>query len=283
MRRLIISADDVGADAPRNEGIMEAIRAGIVTSASILANGPALEHAVKEIRLAGCDHVSFGIHLNLSEGRPLAQDLMRLVGPDGNFLGKAGTNRLLANEGDAELEAEIVRESTLQIERLLAAEIDVTHIDGHQHVHIFPAALFAAAHTAKRFGIRRMRIPDEIFPVESDVLAGEIPADAPRFASLGREARKRVGGMGLTAPDHFRGLALKGRLTLERLVKIIETLPGGTTELMVHPGRAAMRDPFSSFSSAERERELDALRDPRFRNALQAAGVQLISFREMEA
>jgi D-alanine-D-alanine ligase-like ATP-grasp enzyme len=40
MRRLIVNADDLGADEARNEGIFEAIRAGVVTSASILPNGP---------------------------------------------------------------------------------------------------------------------------------------------------------------------------------------------------------------------------------------------------
>ncbi len=39
MRRLIINADDLGADHARNEGIFEAIEAGVVTAASILANG----------------------------------------------------------------------------------------------------------------------------------------------------------------------------------------------------------------------------------------------------
>jgi hypothetical protein len=39
--------------------------------------------------------------------------------------------------------------------------------------------------------------------------------------------------------------------------------------------------PFSAFSSPDRERELEALRDPRFRLALDRAGVVLVSFREI--
>jgi predicted glycoside hydrolase/deacetylase ChbG (UPF0249 family) len=35
MKRLIVNADDVGADKARNEGIFAAIEAGIITSVSI--------------------------------------------------------------------------------------------------------------------------------------------------------------------------------------------------------------------------------------------------------
>jgi predicted glycoside hydrolase/deacetylase ChbG (UPF0249 family) len=281
MRRLIINADDLGADEARNEGIFEAIRAGVVTSASILPNGPALGHALEGIRSRGCEGVSFAVHLNLSEGRPLAEGLTRLAGPDGNFLGKAATHRLLAGAGGLSLEAEIERETALQIGRLLDAGIAVSHLDGHQHVHVFPAALGTVAGTAKTFGISRMRIPDETVPPDGGSPDGNLPEEARLFASLGREARRRLAAAGIASSDHFRGLALKGRLDLEGLLELVGTLPEGTTELMVHPGRVPVQAAFSAFSSADRERELEALLHPRFRLALQAAGVVLLSFREI--
>ena len=74
MKRLIINADDLGADEGRNEGIFEAIRAGVVTSASILPNGPALDMHCRGIRAGRFEKVSFGVHLNLTEGRPLSHD-----------------------------------------------------------------------------------------------------------------------------------------------------------------------------------------------------------------
>ena len=283
MKRLIINADDLGADEARNEGIFEAIRAGLVTSASILPNGPALEHALGKIRSGGFEQVSFGVHLNLSEGRPLARDLSRLTGPDGNFLGKAETHRLLMKAGDAPLQGDIARESTLQIERLLDASIGITHIDGHQHIHVFPSALRTVADTAKGRGIRRMRIPDETVAPGRDDVSPDLLEEASRFAALGKEARRSLAGTGIVSSDHFRGLALKGRLDLEGLLKLIETLPEGTTELMVHPGRVPAKDAFSAFSSRERERELGALLDPRFRLALDRAGVVLVSFREIDS
>jgi len=281
VKRLIINADDLGADEARNEGIFEAIGAGVVTSASILPNGPALEHALGKIRSGGLQHVSLGVHLNLSEGRPLARDLSRLTGPDGNFRGKAAAHRLLMNTRDVSLQGDIAREVSLQIERLLDAAIGITHVDGHQHVHVFPSALRTVADAAKGHGIWRMRIPDEtVTPVHEDVRS-DLLGEARRFAALGMEARKALAGTGIVSSDHFRGLTLKGRLDLEGLLKLIETLPDGTTELMVHPGRVPAEDAFSAFSSGERERELEALLDPRFRLALDSAGVVLTSFWEI--
>jgi hypothetical protein len=53
---------------------------------------------------------------------------------------------------------------------------------------------------------------------------------------------------------------------------------------MVHPGRLPAEVPFSafsSFSSPDRERELESILNPRFRLALDRAGVVLVSFREI--
>ncbi len=281
MRRLIINADDLGADAARNEGIFEAMRAGVVTSASILPNGPALDHALEGIRSGGFERVSFGVHLNLTEGRPLAEGLSCLTGPDGNFLGKTAAHRLLMNTRDVSLQADIAREVALQIERLLDAAIAITHIDGHQHVHVFPSALRTVAETATSHGIRRMRIPDEAVAPGQDAVWADLLEEARRFGALGREARKILAGTGMVSSDHFRGLVLKGRLDLEGLLKLLETLPGGTTELMVHPGRVPAEAAFSAFSSKDREQELESILDPRFRLALDRAGVVLVSFREL--
>jgi predicted glycoside hydrolase/deacetylase ChbG (UPF0249 family) len=254
-----------------------------VTSASILPNGPALDHALEGIRSGGFEEVSFGIHLNLTEGRPLAEGLSCLTGPDGNFLGKAAAHRLLLKTGDMPLQAELAREAALQIERLLDAGISITHIDGHQHVHVFPSALPAVAETARGHGIRRMRIPDETVPSGDETVPADLLEEARRFGSLGREARKILAGTGIVSSDHFRGLLLKGRLSVETLLAELGQLPCGLTELMVHPGRVPAEDPFSAFSSPERERELEALLDPRFRLALDRAGVVLVSFREVSS
>ncbi len=88
MRNLIINADDLGADEARNAGIFEAIQAGTVTSASILPNGPGLQDALNRIHFGSFRNVSWGVHLNLSEGKPVSTEISLLLGPNGAFWGK---------------------------------------------------------------------------------------------------------------------------------------------------------------------------------------------------
>ena len=238
MKRLIINADDLGADVARNEGIFEAIRAGVVTSATILPNGPALEHALGKIRSGGFEQVSFGVHLNLTEGRPLAEGLSCLTGPDGNFLGKAAAHRLLMNTVDDPPSSPKSRGRSPFRSRGFSMPGSQSRTSTVTSTSTsFRRRCRTVAETARGHGIRRMRIPDETVPSADETVPADLLEEARRFGALGREARKVLAGTGIVSSDHFRGLALKGRLDTEGLLKLLETLPGGITELMVHPGR----------------------------------------------
>jgi predicted glycoside hydrolase/deacetylase ChbG (UPF0249 family) len=283
MKKLIVNADDLGADEGRNAGILEAVLAGTVKSVSLLANGPATGLAIREIRRGKFAGVSIGVHLNLSEGTPLCPDL-RLLAEGGSFRGKTAAQRLLLRENLPELENEIAREVNAQVEALVREKIPLSHLDGHQHLHVFPAVRRAAFEAAGKFRIPWVRIPDEPFPVwEEGEIPAELKAEAESFSERGREAARYLPGADLRAPDHFRGLYLKGRMGPRVLGQYVERLVDGVTELMVHPGRVLPQGsggPFSGFSTLEREKELSALRSPSFREALLRQEVSLISFRE---
>lgn len=250
-RQLIVHADDLGADQGRNDGIFEALEAGVATAASIIANGPAVEDALRRARRlldSGRREVSFGVHVNLSEGRPLSTGLARLVGAGGDFPGKRAARRTLAGR-DPAVASEVGRETRAQIARI-AAEVPVDHLDGHQHVQLFAGARRAILDAADAAGIHWVR--------------------------------------GLRGVDHFRGLSIRGEIGIEQLCALVAALPDGLTELMVHPGRipqggersasdAAAR-PFAAFATAARESELAALLDQRFAAALVDAQIDLISF-----
>lgn len=288
MKRIIINADDLGADEARNGGILEAIHAGAVTSVSMLANGPALQGALQRIRPFDHKNISFGIHFNISEGRPLSSGLSVLTGTDGCFLKKAAVHQLLMRGGGAALEHEIVRELDIQIKTLKDAGLRLTHIDGHQHVHVFPAAIKAVCAAAKKHNIPWVRIPDEPEPsVLEDDIADSLIEEARAFSSVARSARFYVKDAELKTTYHFRGLYLKGRSSLPRMRKILEELPPGLTEIMVHPGRAStghtQTGPFSSFSTMDRERELDVLLDEEFHLTLSQIDAILIPFPEVRS
>lgn len=284
MKGLIINADDLGSDIARNEGIFKAIDAGIVTSASILVNGPAFDDVVKRINITPYSNVSFGLHLNISQGTPVSRNLKMLVDENNLFLGKAKVLFLLSSHVFEPVIGEIEREVETQIEKLLDSGVDITHIDSHHHVHVFPAVAPIVMKAARKYGIHRMRVPEEpsntAICLPSDLSVTE---EAEFFSLFARQIRPLLPAWGITAPDHFRGLYMKGRLSPAVLVEVAEHLNNGITELMVHPGTECSADtsnPFSLFSTAERQTELDALLDDRFRAILEKNKIKLLSYRE---
>ena len=284
MKRLIVNADDLAADEARNVGIFEAIQQRRVTSVSLLPNGPAIEDALRRIRSLGRRTVSVGVHLNLSEGKPVSPDLRLLTGPDGFFLGKTLTHTLLMRSGEQALQKEIRRETSAQIQVLQDSGMQIHHLDGHQHVHLFPAAIAAAVGIAQEHKIPWMRIPEEPPPQPGNgSLPGEVMEEAYHFSEIARAARQHLRGTGISTTDHFRGLYLKGRLSLSTLNDLLQTLPEGLTEWMVHPGRipsAPFSGPFSGFSTKEREQELETLLHRDFGEAISRAAVTLTPFPE---
>jgi predicted glycoside hydrolase/deacetylase ChbG (UPF0249 family) len=272
---LVVNADDLGADLARNRGIFAAVDAGIITSVSLLPNGPGLGDALDGIRARRGTRVSVGIHLNLSEGAPLGRGLEHLVGADGRFLGKLAAHTLLAEPADPVLRQEIESELERQVQFLQGAGLCLDHLDGHQHVHVFPAAIEAAFEVAERHRIPWVRIPDERTP------AAGAAEEAACFVRYGATARRAARGRAFRVPQRFLGLSWKGDLPLPELARALRDLPTGLTELMVHPGTAASPEdggPFHAFSTTARAAELGVLLDPAFREMIDSSDVHLTSF-----
>ena len=283
MKQLIVNADDLGADEARNSGIFDAIRAGAVTSVSLLANGAAFEDAVRGIWSLDRYRFSIGIHLNLSEGTPLSPGLKILTGPKGHFWGKEAARRLLVCDADSDLTEEIRRELSAQISVLNNTGFRIDHLDGHQHVHIFPSVIRLALDAADAHAIPWIRIPEEpAMEFQTGSPSLQLLEEAQMFSRHAAAARHLLSEFRVTAIQNFRGLYMKGNLPLSSWAASLESLPDGITEFMVHPGRAAnsASGPFSGFSTPDREKELESLTDGHFQQALLKAEVELISFPE---
>ena len=69
---LIVNADDVGNNMPRTRGIIRAMKHGVVTSATILANFPNAAHAVEMLRNEGL-HAQCGKCLVHVHGQPFGE------------------------------------------------------------------------------------------------------------------------------------------------------------------------------------------------------------------
>jgi len=285
LRSLIVNADDLGWTEGVNRGIAEAHHHGIVTSASLLANGGAFESAVKlALTTPG---LGVGVHLNLSDGAPVAdaETVTSLVNDHGEFSGGPESLLLrLARRGVATEEVE--REWDAQIQRVRDTGMRPTHLDGHKHVHMLPGLFEIALRLAKRHGVDAIRVSHEASSLRAALAVGGPKSNVMKqgvqargLKLLARDAREQAERAGIAAADYFCGIAQTGELTREGLLRLLEVLPDGTTELMVHPGYVDQAlEKSATRLTASREKELAILTDTAVRNLVASQGIRLIDY-----
>ena len=287
MKNLIVNADDLGWTEGVNRGILDAFRGGIVTSTTLLANGTAFAEAVKAAKSA--PRLAVGVHLNLSDGEPVADresvtsllndDGMLADGPEGLLL-KRARGRLVLDEVEEEWDA--------QIQKVRDAGIRPTHLDGHKHVHMLPGLFTIALRLAKKYGIEAIRVSLEESSLRAALASGsrhrggvvmKQGIQARGLKLLARDARKQATRMGIATADFFCGIAQTGELTLEGVEQLLKCLPDGTTELICHPGHAdeALQKTATRLQ-ASRQKELEILTDIRVRNLVASRGIRLIDY-----
>jgi predicted glycoside hydrolase/deacetylase ChbG (UPF0249 family) len=278
--RLVINADDLGFAPGVNQGICEAHLAGTLSSASMMVNTPAFREAAALVR----DHMprlGVGLHFNLIAGRPLSA-VSTLADPR---TGEFHSLRELGRRAFAGLisDADVRRECDAQLSALAAEGIAITHVDSHRHVHALPGILPAVLASAGAAGVRIVRRPLDRPTISA-------PAASAKMLLLHAAWTIAVRGVDvdgravLARSPHFRGIALQGTADVgQRLLSLLDRLPAGATEIMLHPGRddavLAAQDPYRT----EREREVEALCDPSVRERLLRGDIQLVSFRELSA
>jgi chitin disaccharide deacetylase len=285
-RNLIVNADDLGWTAGVNRGIAEAHRNGIVTSGSLLANGQAFSEAVELVHET--NGLGVGVHLNLSDGPPIAprEIVPSLLNDSGEFEGgpdslllKIATRALVMSQVELEWEA--------QIAKVRNASVEPTHLDGHKHVHMLPGLFEIALRLARRHGIGAIRVSHEASSLRAALATGERrPAvvlkqgvQARGLKVLARDAREQAERAGLSTADYFCGIAQTGELTKEGVLRLLRSLPEGTTELMCHPGYAdeALRKTATRLQDS-RQTELKILTDTEVRNLVASQGIRLIDY-----
>ena len=287
MKNLIVSADDLGWTDGVNRGIVEAFRNGIVTSTSLLANGAAFAGGVQAARSAS--GLGVGVHLNLSDGPPVAdrETVASLLNVDGEFAG-GPESLLLRRVRRGLLLAEVENEWNAQIQKVRDAGIAPTHLDGHKHVHMLPGLFELALRLAKRHNIGAIRVSLEASSLRAALASGarqnvgmvmKQGVQARGLKLLARDAREQAARTGISTADYFCGIAQTGELTREGVEQFVKCLPDGTTELMCHPGYAdAALQKTPTRLQDSRQTELRILTDTGIRNLVASLGIRLIDY-----
>jgi predicted glycoside hydrolase/deacetylase ChbG (UPF0249 family) len=314
VRKLIVNADDFGLTAGVNRGIVESSSDGVVSSTTLMANGPAFEDAVVAAR--SVPNLSVGCHVVLVDGTPVlppdtVETLLAVRSAEpGKFYSSLSAFAARAMLGGFDRD-QLVAEITAQIRKIQGAGIHVTHLDSHKHAHIFPEILIALLRAARICGVRAIRNP--IVPVKA------VPAK--QFKNK-RELWKRYGLVRalhtFSGPFHQR-TKRAGLLTPDGVIGVIETgsrealkdaskdnskddpkvnsnhnsgyssllrqtlsnLPDGTWEFVCHPGYSddALRATHTRLLDS-RDEERHLLTSVELRQFLERENIQVISYRE---
>jgi predicted glycoside hydrolase/deacetylase ChbG (UPF0249 family) len=261
--RLILNADDFGLTPGINRAVAELHSVGCLTSATLMATGPAFDDAV---RIAH-EHPALGIgcHVVLVDGIPVSNPAtLPTLCPNGSTFRPKLTDfhrDLIFGRIDA---AEIERESLAQMQKLQSAGLRVTHVDTHKHTHILPpvaGALLRACEIAHVQAIRSPFEPAWSLPISGASFMRQLKVRStslfqPRFHAL---PQIRSGAIHTT--DGTLGISATGDLTARTLTAMLDALPAeGTYELLCHPGyNDADLDRIATRLRQHRETELRAL------------------------
>jgi chitin disaccharide deacetylase len=291
VRRLIINADDFGFTRGVNRAIIEAHTRGVVTSCTLMANGPAFVEAVELAKTV--PRLSVGCHVVLIDGEPVlsAERISSLTArsPAPRFRDGLKTFAACAIAGHMDA-GQIAAEAEAQIRRIQAAGIVVSHFDTHKHTHLFPKILRPLVRAAAACGVRALRNPfGPRLPLRSNQLLAR-PNLWTRYAEVrilrgfaGR-FRETVRREGFLTPDGTLGIEVTGALDETLFHAIARNIPEGTWEFVCHPGyndedlQAAQTRLRQS-----REIELSVLKLPAARTLLADEGIELISYQDLGA
>lgn len=244
-RRLIVTADDVGLHPGMTAGAVRAHQEGVVTACSIVAVGAAFEDAVA--RLRDVPSLAVGVHLALVEERSLTG--LRFPKKYTSFV-PLYLARVIPLRG-------IETELRAQIERVLQSGLQITHLNGHQHLHLLPRIFAVVARLAGEYSIPYVRIVDD-YGATSRALSMRV------LSGLGRRAR---------APfTNDRTIGVAGAGHLRDVVALLDHVEG-LTELVTHPGIGVSGYDWG-YDWIEETRALCA---PELRDALAARGIELVA------
>jgi chitin disaccharide deacetylase len=277
---LIFTADDLGRDEAINRAVGRAYREGVLTAASLMVAGAALDGALAVARAN--PELGIGLHAVTVDGPSVLGHaaLPHITEASGRFPTdpfRLGVRYLFSRVAREELAAEL----EAQFQRFAETGLSMSHVDGHCHLHMHPAVLPLVLRLADRWGAPGFRLP-------KDDLRTSLSFDRSRmatqllwsayFGGLRRWGERVLSQSSLARTDRVYGLYRSGRMTEPYVLHILETIPHGvrSVELYLHPSERYLGEPLGPNPG-----DLETLQSPRVRSAIQALPAERITYREL--
>jgi chitin disaccharide deacetylase len=238
MKRVTFSADDFGLTPGVNEAVERAHRDGILDQASLMVAAAHAEDAIRRARASPSLRV--GLHLVVIEGPAVLSpaDIPDLVDGSGQFpsdQARLGFRYFFRSD----VRRQLAREIRAQFSAFAATGLTLDHANAHKHMHLHPTVGRMMIEIGREFGLRTVRIPAEP-PSTLARLGARVTAGDRALYAWTRLLRHQARRAGMITNDHCFGLAWSGHMTHDRVRRLVDNLPDGTSEIYFHP--AAERD-----------------------------------------
>jgi chitin disaccharide deacetylase len=270
-RRLIVNADDFGLSKSVNEAVIRAHCEGVLTTASLMVNESGVDEAValaKENPKLGV-----GLHLTLLVGHSALapEKIPGLVNSRGEFSESpvgVGMNYFFKRSLHEQLRAEI----HAQFEKFHSTGLPLDHVNGHLHFHLHPTIFKILMEDSDKLGIRHLRLTRDCLSRSRKISRGHWfyrVSHATIFEFLSSRARKPLEQKKIRHAQITFGLLQNARVDEEYVLKLLDVLPPGDSELYSHP------------SLDEFKHEFDALVSPRVKEKIKSLGIELIRYQDL--
>lgn len=274
-RVVIIHADDVGMCQATLPAFAELADFGLISSGSVMVPCPWFLAAAAYCR----EHpqVDMGVHSTLTSewqtyrwGPVSTRDIASgLLDAEGYFYHGTGEAQEHGTSEAAQLEL------TAQLDRALAAGIDVTHIDTHMGTVAHPKFMMGYLHLAAERRLPAMMLRLDEAGWQSMGLDSETAAMAARLV-------EQLEAQSVPLLDYGAGLPLDqpdGQVELAK--RTFESLPAGLTHLVIHPAIDTPELQAITPDWQSRVANYRAFMSPELRDHILRSGIKVIGYRTL--
>jgi len=237
LQKIIFNADDFGRSSGINAAVMRAHREGVLTSASLMVAGDAVEEAVALAQETPT--LAVGLHLVVIGGPATLPpgEIPHLVDSGGHFHSdpvQVGLRYFLSRT----YQEELAREMAAQFEHFVATGLPLSHVDGHFHMHVHPTVFKLLLPLAEQYGATGLRLPRDDFWLALGYdrrHAGTKLGWAISFGLLCRWCLGRLRNHRLIVTHRVYGLMQTGQMQEAYVINLLRHLEVPTAELYFHP------------------------------------------------
>jgi chitin disaccharide deacetylase len=233
-RSVLITADDFGLSDEIDQAIIELCSKNVIKRVSVMTNFSRSPEMIKEL-LTACPDINLSIHLNLTDGKPLADTakVPSLVNKKNEFHG--GRHYLVAFSllVYAMKPRDVFEEWGTQIQKALDLNLNITEINSHGHLHLHPNLHKVTLQLAKEFNIPGIRLVNNTQSIKGCIYS---------FLSslLFRKMQKEKVNCDFNNLETI-GINQEGKLSTDSIINKISASKKRNIEVISHPALPGCR------------------------------------------